>query len=311
MRIMVRMGEPLWRSVGSLRLALVTDRPTVTVADVLATLAAEYPDFEAAFRGEDLGHPMPYQVFVNAILVAPGSESQRVLADGDRVYIFLPAAGGSHGSPLDRVFYLRPTLEVARSLLGMRLVRIVDGQRISGRIVEAEAYVGEDDKASHASRGMTSRNRSMYGPGGSAYVYLIYGLHYCLNVVTEREGFPAAVLIRALTPLEGTEFMVKQRPGHPLNRLADGPGKLCQALAIDRTLDGHDLTAGITLWIEPGPPVSDSLVVATPRINVRGDARAQTAPWRFRIEETAEHSPERRDDPFVVAPTGQPVSDTP
>jgi DNA-3-methyladenine glycosylase len=253
----------------------------VVVSDVLARLAAAYPDFIEAYRGKGLGRQMPYQVFVNARLVPPGDEAQWQLADGDKVYLFLPAIGGADQAPLPQAFYLRETVIVARELLGACLVRLLDGQRAGGRIVEVEAYVGEDDLASHAARGPSERNQAMYGPGGFTYVYFIYGMHYCLNVVTEVDGFPAAVLIRGLRPLEGVDLMSARRPGHLGRSLTDGPAKLCQALAIDRTLNRHDLTQGVELWIEPGEPISDEDVVATPRINVTGDHHARTVLWRW------------------------------
>ncbi|MFQ5593195.1 MAG: DNA-3-methyladenine glycosylase [Anaerolineae bacterium] len=184
---------------------------------------------------------------------------------------------------IERAFCARATIEVARELLGCRLVRVLDGQHLSGIITETEAYVGEDDQASHASVGRTARNAVMYGPPGYAYVYLIYGIHHCLNVVTEREGFPAAVLIRALQPEEGIEIMRRHRPGRPDPELTNGPGKLCQALHIDRTLNGTDLVAGETLFIERSSPVEKTQIVATPRIGVRGDEAAINAPWRFEV----------------------------
>ena len=144
-------------------------------------------------------------------------------------------------------------------------MRCIDGQRLGGRISEVEAYIGEDDKASHAARGRTDRNRPMYGAPGLAYVYFIYGMYFCLNVVTEREGLPAAILIRGIEPDEGVDLMAARRAGQPVGNLASGPGKLCQALAIDRALNGHDLTIGRALWIEPGEPVADAAVLATPR----------------------------------------------
>lgn len=281
MQIMVRLGEPLWRSVGAQRLDLEFADGPVTVADVVARLAATYPSFATAYRGEGLGRDLPYNLFVNARQVPSGQERAHELVDGDKVYFFLPVVGGSAVVALPRSFYLRPTLEVARSLLGQLLVRSVNGQRLSGRICEVEAYIGEDDRASHAARGRTERNRAMYGPGGTAYVYFIYGMHYCLNVVTEAEGFPAAVLIRSIEPVEGVHLMAARRPGQPQSRLADGPAKLCQALAIGRSLDGHDLTTGTDLWLEPGDPVPDDQVLVTPRVNVVGDERARTALWRY------------------------------
>jgi DNA-3-methyladenine glycosylase len=284
MKVTVRLGEPIWRVAGALRLELEFEPPGVTVADVLAHLAAAYPGFETAFRGDDLARHLPYQLFVNARIVPPGSEHERFLADGDKLYVFLPAAGGNQGTVLGRDFYARNTLEVARGLLGRRLVRTLDGQRVGGPIVEVEAYVGADDLASHAARGQTPRNRAMFGRAGHAYVYFIYGMYHCLNVVTEAEGYPAAVLIRAIEPVEGVQVMAVRRPGRPRSQLANGPGKLCQALAIGRDMDGLDLTAGVELWLEAGQPVDPQLVQATPRVNVRGDRRARTMPWRFVVQ---------------------------
>ncbi len=194
------------------------------------------------------------------------------------------AGAGGQAAVLTQDFFQRPTLDVARDLLGRTLVRALDGQRLAGRISEVEAYIGEDDLASHAACGLTPRNRPMYGPGGLAYVYLIYGMHHCLNAVTEEEGFPAAVLIRAIEPLEGAAVMQARRGGRPLRDLTNGPAKLCQALVIDRRLNSHDLTAGVGLWLEAGEPPPASAIVATPRINVGGDQRARTVPWRFVLQ---------------------------
>ncbi|RLC98955.1 MAG: DNA-3-methyladenine glycosylase [Chloroflexi bacterium] len=188
---------------------------------------------------------------------------------------------------LTRDFFARDTLTVARELLGQRLVRVLDGVRLSGRIVEVEAYVGEDDQASHARPGRTRRNAPMFGPPGHAYVYFIYGMHHCLNAVTEREGYPAAVLIRALEPLEGFEEMRALRSGRPDVQLTSGPARLCQALAIDRQFDGADMCASdASLFIERGGAVPDDDVVTGPRIGVRGDEAALTAPWRFYIRDS-------------------------
>jgi DNA-3-methyladenine glycosylase len=120
-------------------------------------------------------------------------------------------------------------------------------------------------------------------PADLAYVYFIYGMHYCLNVVTEAQGFPAAVLLRGILPLEGIDLMTARRPGQALRSLANGPAKLCQALAIDRRLDRHDLTQGVELWLEPGEPVRDDRIVATSRVNVSGDHRARTVLWRWAV----------------------------
>jgi len=188
---------------------------------------------------------------------------------------------------LSRDFFARDTLAVARDLLGQRLVRVLsDGRRLTGRIVEVEAYVGEDDQASHASCGPTRRNAPMYGPPGHAYVYLIYGMHNCLNVVSEREGYPAAILIRALEPLEGIEEMRARRGGRPDLPLTSGPARLCQSLGVDRRFDGADLCApDALLFLEEDAVVPDGAVATGPRVGVRGDEAALTAPWRFHVRD--------------------------
>ena len=189
---------------------------------------------------------------------------------------------------LTRQFFVRDTLTVARDLLGRRLVHVLEGERLSGKIVETEAYVGEQDEASHASPGPTERNASMYGPPGHAYVYFIYGMYHCFNIVTEREGFPAAVLIRALEPLEGLDSMRERRGqvgARDVTNLTSGPGRLCQALAIDRRYDGADLCAARSeLFLKTGDRVPDAAVAISPRVNVRGDEAAVSAPWRFYVE---------------------------
>jgi DNA-3-methyladenine glycosylase len=187
---------------------------------------------------------------------------------------------------LARPFYARDTLTVARELLGQRLVRLLDGQRVAGRIVEVEAYIGEEDRACHAAPGRTVRNAVMYGPPGRAYVYFIYGMHHCFNVVTEREGFPAAVLVRALEPVEGIEVMRRNRDGRAGVELANGPAKLCYALRIDRALNGADLVSGDELWIERDEPIGDERVATGPRVGVRGDERAVTVEWRFHVTDS-------------------------
>jgi DNA-3-methyladenine glycosylase len=189
-------------------------------------------------------------------------------------------------SRLSRDFFVRDTLTVARELLGQRLVRVLDGERLCGRIVEVEAYMGEEDQACHARCGPTLRNAVMYGRPGHAYVYFIYGMHHCLNVVTEREGYPAAVLIRALEPLEGIEVMRTRRSGVEDVRLTSGPARLCQALEIDRRFDGADLCApDALLFVEEGAAVPDEAVAAGPRVGVRGDEAALTAPWRLHVRD--------------------------
>jgi DNA-3-methyladenine glycosylase len=187
-------------------------------------------------------------------------------------------------SRLSRGFFARDTLTVARALLGQRLVRVLDGERLSGRIVEVEAYVGEDDQACHASCGPTRRNVPMYGPPGHGYVYFVYGMHHCFNVVTGREGHPAAVLVRALQPLEGIDDMRALRGGRPDLPLTSGPARLCQALAIDRRFDGTDLCSpDALLFLEEDARVPDGAVATGPRVGVRGDEIAVTVPWRFYV----------------------------
>jgi DNA-3-methyladenine glycosylase len=190
---------------------------------------------------------------------------------------------------LPREFYARDTLIVARDLLGKHLVRLDDGVRLTGRITEVEAYIGEDDHASHASPGPTARNAPMYGPPGYTYVYLIYGVHHCLNVVAEREGFPAAILIRALEPLEGLATIQQRRgPQRPPMNLTCGPGRLCAALNIDRSLNACDLcTPDAPLWIEDAATMPETQIARSPRIGVRGDQAALEVRWRFYIKNSA------------------------
>jgi DNA-3-methyladenine glycosylase len=186
--------------------------------------------------------------------------------------------------PLPTSFYRRPAEAVARDLLGRYLVHEVDGERLALRLVETEAYLGAPDRASHAWAGRrTQRNESLYLLGGHAYVYFIYGMHYCLNAVTGEAGVGSAVLLRAGEPIAGEERMrdnrsltSKARPGD----LAGGPGKLCQALAIGRELDGVLLDRP-PLYIARGEPVSDEEVVASPRIGV--DYAGEAAGWPLRF----------------------------
>jgi DNA-3-methyladenine glycosylase len=184
---------------------------------------------------------------------------------------------------LDRNFYHRPTIQVARQVLGMRLVRIQDGQRISGLIVEAEAYIGEADQACHARAGRTPRTQVMYGPPGHAYVYFTYGMHWMLNFVTESEGFPAAVLIRAIWSQEGREVIASRRSAQPPQRWTDGPAKLCLALGIDGRLNGADLCApDAPIFVEMGDPFPDSAVTITPRVGLNNTPEPwKSMPWRF------------------------------
>jgi DNA-3-methyladenine glycosylase len=166
---------------------------------------------------------------------------------------------------------------VARALLGARLVSTIGGVRTSGVIVETEAYLGPDDPASHAATriGRTARNAAMFGPPRHAYVYRIYGMHWCMNVVTGAEGDPQAVLVRALDPLEGVEEMARRRGGAA--GLASGPGRLCQALGVTNAMYGHDLSRP-PLELRPGWTVADADVGVSGRIGVRA---AHDWPLRF------------------------------
>jgi DNA-3-methyladenine glycosylase len=178
-------------------------------------------------------------------------------------------------------FYDRGTLIVARELLGTKLVRDVGSARISGMIVETEAYVGRQDTASHASKGKTPRNEVMFGPPGRAYVYFVYGMHYMLNVVTENAGRPGAVLIRAVEPLDGVDIMRARRKADGPN-LTNGPAKLCQAFDIDKRWNGLNLTSGKTMWLEEYRSFCEERIQRGPRIGIDyADAKHREAHWRF------------------------------
>ena len=181
---------------------------------------------------------------------------------------------------LGRRFYERNTLEVAPQLLGKLLVRRVDGWELVGRIVEVEAYRGRDDPASHASRGMTPRNQVMFREGGLAYVYFTYGNHYLFNVTTEPRGRPGAVLVRALEPIAGVEYMMRNRGTREPRLLTSGPGRLTKALKIDKRLNGIDLTTSDELFIADDGYVVER-VARSPRIGVSGGTRRK---WRFYVE---------------------------
>jgi DNA-3-methyladenine glycosylase len=191
------------------------------------------------------------------------------------------------GPHLPRRFFDRPTLRVARELLGQRLVHESAGNRLSGLITETEAYLGQTDLASHARFGRTTRSAIMFGPPGRAYVYFTYGMHWMLNIVTEGEGFPAAVLIRAIQPVDGLEIMQARRGQRvPPSRLADGPAKLAQALGIDRALNGHDLCAtGAVLFVERRPAVPSRAIRPGPRVGLYHTPEPwKSKPWRFSLD---------------------------
>lgn len=181
-----------------------------------------------------------------------------------------------------RFFYAQPTIRVARQLLGKYLVRKHPDGKTVGKIVETEAYVGPHDLACHAAKGRTARTEVMFGPPGHAYVYFIYGVYYCLNIVTEEVGHASAVLIRALEPIEGIELMQKRRGTEKLHSLASGPGKLCLAMAIDKTLNGVDMCRGNILYVEDRGETRPK-IVARPRIGVDYAGKWKDKPWRFLI----------------------------
>lgn len=185
---------------------------------------------------------------------------------------------------LPRAFYARDTELVARELLGQVLVSTIGRRRVAGRIVETEAYIGPHDPASHGAEriGRTARNESMFGEPGIAYVYRIYGVHWCLNAVTHESDYPAAVLIRAVEPLEGISTMMARRGCARERDIASGPGKLAQAFAIDGKLDGHPLQS-VPLWIERGTSVAKRDIVSGARIGI---TKAADWPLRFCLRDS-------------------------
>jgi DNA-3-methyladenine glycosylase len=196
---------------------------------------------------------------------------------------------------LSRQFYLREdNIQISRELLGKILVVPTDdGQRVSGRIVECEAYMGQIDRAAHSYGGRrTARNEITYGAGGFAYVFFIYGMYYQLNVVTHSIDTPHVVLIRALEPVEGIEIMRARRAKNgkttPDKNLTSGPGKLTIAMGIDRSFNGEDLL-GDRMWLEEGKKISGKDIAAGPRIGIDYAGEDVEKPWRFWV----------KDNPFV------------
>jgi len=190
-----------------------------------------------------------------------------------------------------RDFYTRPdVLEVARDLLGKKLVvPNRNGARVAGIIVETEAYRGPQDRASHAYNGRrTQRTETMYAIGGTAYVYFVYGMYNQFNVVTNVEGIPHAVLVRAVEPVEGLDIIRRRRAGRSEYELTSGPGRLCLAMGIDRSLDNADLL-GNRVWIEEGVSISPRQIARGPRVGIDYAEEWVTKPWRFWV----------RDNPFV------------
>lgn len=184
---------------------------------------------------------------------------------------------------LPRSFYVQETVSVARALIGTILWRRLDGTLLSARIVETEAYLGANDAASHARGGLRSkRNESMYNDGGHAYVYFTYGMHWCMNVVTQESGIAEAVLLRAAEPLRGLDAMRERRPKAKRDTdLMSGPGKLCMALGIDHAFDGAPLD-GPELYLTAGDrPIQDDEVAVSSRVGVNYAGAAAHWPLRF------------------------------
>lgn len=183
-------------------------------------------------------------------------------------------------TPLPLASYRKDTFKLVPKILGKVLVRKIGGRTLSGRIVEIEAYVG-NDPASHAANGMTERNRVMFEDGGIAYVYFTYGMHFCFNIVTDRKGFPAAFLVRALEPLTGMEEMKRRRKTGVLKNLTNGPAKLCQAMRIDRALNGVRLDGKDLFIADDGFIVRGNDVIATTRIGIKSGTDSK---WRFYLK---------------------------
>lgn len=201
---------------------------------------------------------------------------------------------------LTQSFFEQPTLKVAENLLGKFLIVRKNSKRIVGKIVETEAYIGEDDLACHASKGnprtqraeqspydgRTNRSEILYRKAGTVYVYLIYGMYYCLNIVTERENFPSAVLLRAVEPAEGIDLMEKRRKTNILRNLASGPGKLCMAFGIGKEFNNKTVF-GKDIWIEDRGEEYESSknIVSAPRVGVDYAKHCKDLPWRFYVKD--------------------------
>jgi DNA-3-methyladenine glycosylase len=184
-------------------------------------------------------------------------------------------------------FYQRPVIEVARDILGKKVVRVIAGQRISGMIYEAEAYDGEQDQACHAHSGRTARNSIMYGKAGQAYVYFTYGMHWMLNCVCGPMNYPAAVLVRGLVPLEGVDFIASQREGISRKDWCSGPARLTRALSIQQECNGLDLTdPNSGLFLEEYINMPEDVIRTTPRIGIQYAGEPWVSlPWRFVLDD--------------------------
>lgn len=194
---------------------------------------------------------------------------------------------------LNSKFYQQNTFQLAKALLGKYLVRKIGSKTLIAKIVETEAYYGHKDKASHASRGKTERTKVMFGQPGTAYIYQIYGMYFCLNIVTEPKDFPAAILIRALEPIEGIKYMQKNRKLKASafilrpSALTNGPSKLCQALKIDKKLNGEDLISSNQLYLAQNPKeiIIPSQIQSAKRIGIDYAGSYKHKPWRFYLKD--------------------------
>jgi DNA-3-methyladenine glycosylase len=208
------------------------------------------------------------------------------------------SSGPDRLSPLPRDFYLRPTREVARALLGCLLVHRARDETLVARLVETEAYLSEDDPGCHAAHGMTARNAPMFGPPATLYVYLIYGMHLCVNVVTQPEGVAEAVLLRAAEPLEGIEAMRRRRGRRALKDLCSGPAKLAEAFGVTLEDNGREVT-GSGLFIARGPEPPEKVAVTT-RVGL-GEGCGQELMLRFLIADSPWLSrPPKADAPVKI-----------
>lgn len=190
---------------------------------------------------------------------------------------------------LPREFYTQSTLKVAKAMLGKYLVRKIGNKKLIGKIVETEAYIGPEDKASHAYGGkITKRNKAEYLIGGHIYIYLVYGMYWQLNISTSKEGKPECVLIRALEPIQNQKSLSCQQASK-IRNLTNGPGKLCRWLKLDKSFYGEDLVKSKRIWLEEGEKVKSNQIVTSKRIGIDYAEEWADVPWRFYI----------KDNPFV------------
>ena len=187
---------------------------------------------------------------------------------------------------LSESFFGRNTVLVARELVGKQLVRQEGNKRLSGVIIETEAYRGQEDLACHARVGKTPRTEIMFGPPGRTYIYFVYGMHWLLNFVTEDDGFPGAVLIRAIIPKEGLEIISRRRNGQPKKQWTNGPAKICQAMNIDNQLNGINICArNAQVYVENGVEIESELIQASPRVGLNSVPEPwRSIPWRFKLD---------------------------